>query len=138
MEHTKFQIYKGPHDRFKPHVDTPRADTQFASLVVCFPAAHTGGELMVRHDGREVMFDWSEDNQQIQWAAFYSDCEHEVLPVTSGYRLTITYNLYFNLENPAFCLGDYDLTSLPLYDMLSECLHCEEFMPEGKMIVEIG
>jgi hypothetical protein len=29
----------------------------------------------------------------MQWAAFYSDSEHEVLPVTDGYRITLTYNL---------------------------------------------
>jgi hypothetical protein len=134
---SNFQIYKGPHDRFKPHVDTPRADNQFGSLVVCLPCAHTGGELVIRHDGREVMFDWSGNSQQIQWAAFYSDCEHEVLPVTSGYRITITYNLYFNTENPATSSGDYDFRSLPLYDILWEYLHLENFMPDGKIITKI-
>jgi hypothetical protein len=29
----------------------------------------------------------------LQWAAFYSDSEHEVLPVTDGYHITLTYNL---------------------------------------------
>ena len=42
------------------------------------------------------MFDFSPlsgDQTRIQWAAFYSDCLHEVLPVTEGYRITVTYNV---------------------------------------------
>ena len=27
------------------------------------------------------------------FAAFYADCVHEVLPITSGYRLALVYNL---------------------------------------------
>ncbi len=30
---------------------------------------------------------------QIQFAAFYADCEHEVRPVRSGYRVCLVYNL---------------------------------------------
>ena len=33
-------------------------------------------------------------------AAFYSDCEHEVLPVESGARVTLTYSLRAELPNP--------------------------------------
>ena len=32
--------------------------------------------------------------RQLQWAAFFGNCEHEVSPVTVGYRCTLTYNLY--------------------------------------------
>jgi len=83
------------------------------------------------------MFDWSGDCQQIQWAAFYSDCEHEVLPVTSGHRITITYNLYLILENPTVSSDHCDFRSLPLYNMVLECLQSEDFMPDGKIITEI-
>jgi hypothetical protein len=31
--------------------------------------------------------------------AFFSDIEHEVAPVTSGHRITLTYNLYFDDGN---------------------------------------
>ncbi|OBZ71337.1 hypothetical protein A0H81_08862 [Grifola frondosa] len=37
---------------------------------------------------------------RIAYIAFYSDVEHEVALVTSGYRVTITYNLYF-AESPS-------------------------------------
>ncbi len=44
-----------------------------------------------------MSFDWSSNDKadpEIKWAAFYSDCEHEVHEVTSGHRVTLTYNLY--------------------------------------------
>ena len=84
---------------FKAHVDTPRSPMQFGSLVVCLPVEHQGGQLKVRHKGQETIFDWSMladpgKTPHIEWAAFYSDCEHEVMEVSSGQRLTLTYNLY--------------------------------------------
>jgi hypothetical protein len=54
----------------------------------------------VRNAGKEVVFDWSAEEEAIkeeaklQWAAFYSDCEHEVYEVTSGHHFTLTYNLF--------------------------------------------
>ena len=94
----KLNIYSGPGGHFKAHIDTPRSGDMFGSLVVCLPTQFTGGELVTRHKGQEVRFDWSSspDNpmKKVSWAAFFSDVEHEVLPVTDGHRLTLTYNLY--------------------------------------------
>jgi len=96
-----------------------------------------GGSLAVRHNGDEILFDWSgqaEDQPSIQWAAFYSDCEHEVFPVVLGNRITLTYNLYASrgIDNLA---GGQDIsidrTSLPLYKTLQSALWSKTFMPEG-------
>ena len=38
---------------FKPHVDTPRGEKMFGSLVVVFPTPHEGGALFLRHHGHE-------------------------------------------------------------------------------------
>ncbi|KAI9754237.1 MAG: hypothetical protein M1815_005735 [Lichina confinis] len=55
----------------------------------------SGGQLRVAHAGDEKTWDWSvTDGKEISWAAFYSDCEHEVLEVAEGHRITLTYNLY--------------------------------------------
>jgi hypothetical protein len=54
-----YQIYFGPSGRFQPHVDTPRSQHQFGSLVVCLPVEHEGGQLKVRYKGKEFTFDWS-------------------------------------------------------------------------------
>ncbi|KZV77942.1 hypothetical protein EXIGLDRAFT_573745, partial [Exidia glandulosa HHB12029] len=96
----KAELYKlnvyGPGSFFKAHKDTPRGDDMFGSLVLNFPIKHEGGALVLRHDGREVIHDASAaaytDPNQVSWVAFYSDVEHEVLPVQSGYRITLTYN----------------------------------------------
>lgn len=83
---TAKQIYSGPSGKFRAHVDTPRSATQFGSLVVCLPHAHQGGSLRVAHGDQELTWDWGSDNPGvIKWAAFYSDCEHEVMEVTSGH-----------------------------------------------------
>ena len=66
------------------------------TLVICLPSPHKGGELLVNHDGLQNVFDFSKhsgDTSTIQWAAFYSDCIHEVKPILEGHRVTITYNI---------------------------------------------
>jgi hypothetical protein len=34
--------------------------------------------------------------------AFFGDIEHEIAPVTSGHRITLTYNLYFDHGGPVY------------------------------------
>ncbi|KAH9919330.1 uncharacterized protein B0H18DRAFT_1106704 [Fomitopsis serialis] len=85
---------------FKSHVDTPREESMFGSLVITFPTKHEGGALTFRHEGGEWTVDSggliSEQAEPcVVYAAFYSDVEHEVLPVKTGCRVTVTYNLYF-------------------------------------------
>lgn len=94
----KLLIYeKGGH--FAIHRDTEKASGMFATLVVSLPSPHSGGTLLVRHAGKEVSLDlcpW--ESAEIRYAAFYADCEHEVLPVTDGYRICLVYNLLRNGE----------------------------------------
>ncbi|XP_055332138.1 uncharacterized protein LOC129584061 [Paramacrobiotus metropolitanus] len=95
----KLNVY-GAGGFFKPHKDTPRSGKMFGSLVIVFPVAHTGGELILRHDGKEWAFDAGKElaataRPSVGYVAFYSDVEHEVAPVQSGHRVTLTYNLYF-------------------------------------------
>ena len=80
---------------FKPHRDTEKQDRMFATLVITLPSRHKGGRLLVRHDGleKEVRFDDKQAQYEIRYAAFYADCEHEVEPVESGYRVNLVYNL---------------------------------------------
>lgn len=83
---------------FKAHVDTPKDPARMiGSLVVCLPTKHTGGDLLVTHQGEVYTIDFSRDSKNIQWAAFFSDCKHEVKEVTSGYRVTITFNIMTEL-----------------------------------------
>jgi len=74
-----------PGDFFAEHRDTEKVDGMFATLVVVLPSAFTGGELVVRHAGRQAILPLqSRDVGAVSWAAFYTDCQHEIWPVTAG------------------------------------------------------
>jgi hypothetical protein len=80
---------------FLPHRDGEKLDRMVATLVVVLPSAHEGGKLIVRHDDQEKVVDFSgpRNRYEVQFAAFYADCQHEVRPLRSGYRLCLVYNL---------------------------------------------
>ena len=42
----------------------------------------------------------SSNQPTIGYVAFFNDIEHEVAPVASGHRITLTYNLYFDDGGP--------------------------------------
>lgn len=89
----KLLVYQ-PGDFFTAHRDTEKARGMFATLVVALPSDHEGGELVIRHDGREATLDLSDVTLgELRWAAFYTDCEHELRPVRSGWRVALVYNL---------------------------------------------
>lgn len=132
------QFYSAPSGKFKAHVDTPRSPDQFGSLVVCLPLCHKGGALEVRHKGKTVAFDWGtlkpdSEKASIKWAAFCSDCEHEVLEVTEGHRLTLIYNLHVVRGNGF--LGGYspalDPPTLPLYKTIRDLVQDASLWKEG-------
>ncbi|RUS17055.1 hypothetical protein BC937DRAFT_90475 [Endogone sp. FLAS-F59071] len=132
----KLNIY-GPGGHFKSHVDTPRDGGMFGSLVVCLPVEFEGGELLVHHNLTKRTFDWSSKHAykdvQIQWAAFFSDCEHSISPVTSGYRLTLTYNLYAidDDRNIGDSISGFGLESEAFYQTLSTAITDPHFMING-------
>jgi len=72
---------------FVSHRDTEKAPGMFATLVIVLPSISAGGELVVRHKGREARLDLRcNEPSEAAFAAFYADCVHEVLPVTEGCR----------------------------------------------------
>lgn len=90
----KMLIYeKG--DFFLPHQDSEKEKGMFGTLVIGLPSKYTGGELVVRFGKVEETADFAADagDYKINYTAFYADCEHEVKPLTSGYRVCLTYNL---------------------------------------------
>ena len=92
-EFYKLLIY-GEGSFFVGHRDTEKAPGMFATLVVVLPSTFAGGDLVVRHKGREVcLTPHCEEPAEAAFAAFYADCVHEVLPITQGHRLTLVYNL---------------------------------------------
>lgn len=81
-------------DFFDVHRDSEKEENMFATLVVVLPSDHKGGELLIYHDGQTEKFSSYQNSlYNIQYAAFYADCNHEVKPITDGYRLCLIYNL---------------------------------------------
>lgn len=109
----------------------------FASLVIVFPTPHEGGTLILRHKGQEWTFGApSAGKSEVGYIAFYSDVEHEVLPVTSGYRVTLTYNLYFEDSSETGLPNDTlsaaaDVLDIPCRAALQELLSDSSFLPQG-------
>ncbi|KAF8439935.1 hypothetical protein L210DRAFT_3612476 [Boletus edulis BED1] len=100
----KLNVY-GKGDFFKAHKDTPRGQDMFGSLVVVLPTAHEGGQFILRQGEKKWTLDFASEyatatEPSAFFVAFCGDIEHEVLPVTSGYRVTLTYNLYHGLVHP--------------------------------------
>jgi len=90
----KLLIYE-TGDFFTSHRDTEKVNNMFGTLLIALPSEHEGGELFVRHTGLEEMIYFGGKNKhyQIQYAAFYADCKHEVKPISRGYRCCLVYNL---------------------------------------------
>ena len=80
---------------FVPHQDTEKTDAMFATMVVVLPSRHSGGALVISHNGedKKLFFGGKNSDATIQYAGFYADCRHEVKPITDGYRVCLVYNL---------------------------------------------
>ncbi|KAM7211288.1 hypothetical protein V8F06_013320 [Rhypophila decipiens] len=63
----------------------------FGTFIVCLPSAHKGGDLVLKHRSSTKVFKTS--HTRPSWACWFSDVSHEVLPVKSGLRIVLTYNL---------------------------------------------
>ena len=114
----------------------------FGSLVLVLPTPHEGGELILQHQGNEWTFDAAQvlsplphGTPRIAYVAFFSDVDHEVKRVTSGYRVTITYNLHFS--SPATPLQALNViqprgaNNLEVESALSALLADPTFLPDG-------
>ncbi|KAF8341302.1 uncharacterized protein EI90DRAFT_3033424, partial [Cantharellus anzutake] len=103
----KLNVYS-EGDFFKGHVDTARSSDMFGTLLINLPVKHEGGQLVIKApmakssdtDPKrdEYTTKWG-SGTDLEWVAFFSDCEHEVLPVTSGNRVTLTFTLSFDNAN---------------------------------------
>ncbi|EJD55226.1 hypothetical protein AURDEDRAFT_140854, partial [Auricularia subglabra TFB-10046 SS5] len=89
----KLLLYEtGSH--FLPHVDTEKANNMFATIVVVLPSVFTGGDAHLSHAGRTAVLNSSEPSlSKTTVLAWYTDVMHEIKPITSGYRLALSFNL---------------------------------------------
>jgi len=106
----KINVY-APGGFFKPHVDSPTLSPtrMLGTVVQRLESTFTGGELVVRGlrggyrdadmAAREAVVDFTQRNAG--WCAMYGDLPHEVRPVTSGHRVTLTLQVLATEELPA-------------------------------------
>ena len=91
-------VYTGG-GHFAPHKDTPRGSDMFGTLVVCLPSHFSNGHLILIHRGIVQKFDWGHAIQaqkqpnQLHWAAFFGDVDHQIDRIWFGARVTLTYLL---------------------------------------------
>lgn len=89
----KLLVYT-PGQFFAPHQDSERADDMIGSLVVELPSKSAGGSVVVHHQGEKLTFRGAKRGpKDLSLLAFYADCHHEVKPITSGYRVVLTWQL---------------------------------------------
>lgn len=90
----KMLIYE-EGDFFLPHKDSEKEKGMFGTLIIGLPSKHSGGELVLSFDGEEHSVSFAENcsNDTLPYVAFYADCQHEIKPTTSGYRVCLVYNL---------------------------------------------
>ena len=81
---------------FLPHRDTQRDENHFGTVIFSLPVKHTGGTLFVRHMGQECShkLEPGRVSTKCQWAAFFTDVEHEIKEIKSENRITLVYHLY--------------------------------------------
>jgi hypothetical protein len=91
---------------FAPHKDTPRGSDMFGTLVVCLPSQFANGKLVLSHRGVVQKLDWGRAIQaqkkpnQLHWAAFFGDVNHQIERIWSGARVTLTYLLRRGTGSP--------------------------------------
>jgi hypothetical protein len=77
-------------------------DDVFGSLIIQLPSLFTGGTLAISHNGETKTLELSEDClDHFKYMAFYSDCEYDITPVTSGVHLYLLLHLEADLSDQA-------------------------------------
>ncbi len=93
-----------PGQFFLSHQDSEKSDGMVATLVVVLPSPHSGGTLIVDHQGEKKRYQSSRAADKLTFFAFYADCHHEVKPVKEGYRIALVYNLLLNGEDETLAI----------------------------------
>jgi hypothetical protein len=99
----------------------------FATVVLVLPSSYTGGQVHVSHAGSSEAFDFAPHSLTTMCAlAWYTDVLHEVKPITSGYRLVLTYNLIHTAPGiPQPTLPDMHNAVTELRSVLHKWAECQ-------------
>ncbi|KAF8530194.1 hypothetical protein BU17DRAFT_35565 [Hysterangium stoloniferum] len=122
---------------FKAHRDTPRQGRHIGTLVVALPSPYKGGILRAAHEGDEINFSWEDEISEsdhgisLPWAFIFSDVEHEVLPVTSGIRISLTFDIFASRGTHPAEYHAIEARTLPIFGNIENLLKNEDFLPAG-------
>ena len=94
----KLAVYEeGGH--FDWHMDSTHSDRHHATLLLALNTSWEGGDLKLRRKGVETLVDMHPkanrrgEGVNLQAAAFYTDTEHKVEPVTKGIRIILQFDV---------------------------------------------
>ncbi len=125
---------------FEPHKDTPRGDDMFGTLVVCLPSEFRRGNLVLSHRGVVQKFDWGSSPEkqqtpnQLHWAAFFGDVDHQIERIWGGARVTLTYLLRRGKSGaPTPEVGGEDLAPR-IQEAWQAVLADKSFLPDGGIL----
>ncbi|PBK96258.1 hypothetical protein ARMGADRAFT_873550, partial [Armillaria gallica] len=89
---------------FDWHHDSSHGDDHHATVLVMLNTSWEGGSLLLRNNGQEMTVDMHPkitsiaSPETLKAAAFYTDVEHKVEPVTEGVRLILQYDIFVSRE----------------------------------------
>ena len=125
---------------FAPHKDTPRGSDMLGTLVVCLPSQFGSGDLILSHRGIVQKFDWGhaireqKKPNQLHWAAFFGDVDHQIERIWSGARVTLTYLLRRGTGSaPSRDAADEDLAPR-VQEAWQALLADQSFLPDGGIL----
>ncbi|KAI0828858.1 hypothetical protein BC628DRAFT_1417257 [Trametes gibbosa] len=112
----KLLLYEtGSH--FLPHVDIEKVDGMFASIVIVLQSRFIGGVVHVKHGDLHLTYDPSSGSlTNTSVLAWYTDVEHEVKAITSGYRLALSFNLIHTADTLRPALNASSIPSVKACD----------------------
>jgi hypothetical protein len=126
---------RGGH--FAPHKDTPRGSDMLGTLVVCLPSQFFRGRLILNHHGVVKKFDWGRAIQaqkqpnQLHWAAFFGDVDHQIEEIWSGARVTLTYVLRRGSGHPLSPVAADENVAPRVQETWQALLADQRFLPDG-------
>ncbi|KAJ7209267.1 hypothetical protein GGX14DRAFT_632537 [Mycena pura] len=125
---------------FEANSATTRDENIIGSLVVVFPTAHTGGALTFEQDGLISKFDFAAQFVDtglapiLPYAAFRNDAQFIMDPVRTGYRVSLTYNLFLTDRKMLSTSRITPANEQSFENMLRTLLLDSAFLPAGGLL----
>ncbi|KIJ56219.1 hypothetical protein M422DRAFT_239426 [Sphaerobolus stellatus SS14] len=117
--------------------DTQTPEGTFATMLILLPSWYTGGSIRISHGPKSETYDFFEDSMSsTSVLSWYTSATHTLSPLTSGYRLALSYKLITTrVPKPVFPEMTPAITSLRrVLKKWKENTYDEDDMPKNKFI----